>query len=327
MPKVSVLLPVFNTEPFIGRCLDSIVNQSMRDIEIIIVNDATPDRAMDIVKKYSEKDSRFVIVNKKANEGLMAARKSGYELATGEGIMFCDSDDYLEKEALAILYETMVKEDADIVVSGHKYLKTDGTVNVCISKLPYGSGKEDTIHALLTNALTFNLFGKMYNKRLFEESEKYTCLPNQTNGEDCMLFYELVFQSSKIVATGCSTYVYCQNMNSSTQCKLSEEKLRGQIKLSMLWYAFMRQKNIYPNLVERRIMISAIGKYLEGYPKEIIKSGYEKIRHLFYFRTLIKHFGLFQGFLFYLIVYTSLFKNSRLMSRVFNRTAFKYIKQ
>jgi len=320
MPKVSVILPVFNTEPFIGRCLDSIVNQSLCDIEIIIVNDATPDRAMDIVRKYAEKDPRFVIVDKKANEGLMAARKSGYEMAAGDGIMFCDSDDYLEQDALTILYETMVKEDADIVVSGHKYLKTDGTVNILISKLPYGSGKEDAVHALLTNALTFNLWGKMYNKRLFEEPGIYTCLPNQTNGEDCMLFYELVFQSSKIVATGCTTYVYCQNMNSSTHCKLSEEKLRGQIRLSMLWYDFMKRKNIYPNLVERNIMTSVIGKHLRGYPKEIIESGYEKIYHLFCFRSLIKHFGLFQGLLSYIAVYTNLFRNNRLISRVLYRT-------
>lgn len=248
MPKVSVILAVFNTEPFIGRCLDSIVNQSLRDIEIIIVNDATPDRAMDIVRRYADKDPRFVIVDKKVNEGLMAARKSGYEMATGDGIMFCDSDDYLEQEALAILYETMVKEDADIVVSGHKYLKTDGTVNILISQLPYGSGKEDTIHALLANALTFNLVGKMYNKRLFEAPELYTCLPNQTNGEDCMLFYELVFQSSKIVATGCTTYVYCQNMNSSTWCKLSEEELRGQIRLSMYGMTSCSRKTYIPIL-------------------------------------------------------------------------------
>lgn len=116
MKKVSIIVPVYKTEKYLRKCLDSLVNQTLKDIEIICVNDGSPDNSLDILKEYREKyDDKIVIVDKK-NEGVYKARFSGVEVATGEYIAFVDSDDYVCEEYAKKLYEASKKLDADITV-------------------------------------------------------------------------------------------------------------------------------------------------------------------------------------------------------------------
>jgi len=112
MYKVSVVIPVYNVEPFIGECLQSIIHQSLKEIEIICVDDGSPDHSMDIVKKYASKDERIVIVRKK-NGGLSSARNAGLKIAKGKYIYFIDGDDYITNNALQILYELSEKNNLD----------------------------------------------------------------------------------------------------------------------------------------------------------------------------------------------------------------------
>ena len=94
MPKFSIVIPVYNVEKYIKKCLDSVANQSFKDYEVIVVNDGTKDNSMDIVKEYD-----FKVVNQK-NMGLSEARNTGVKSSTGEYIIFLDSDDYIEKDLL-----------------------------------------------------------------------------------------------------------------------------------------------------------------------------------------------------------------------------------
>lgn len=113
--KISVIVPAYNIEQYIERCLISIKNQTLDDIEIIVVNDGSIDNTLSKIKKCSSGDNRIKIINKK-NQGSIEARKSGLKEATGKYILFVDGDDWLEKDALNILYKKAEEDLADIVI-------------------------------------------------------------------------------------------------------------------------------------------------------------------------------------------------------------------
>ena len=114
MPKVSVIVPVYKVEEYLPKCLDSLVNQTLEDIEIILVNDGSPDNSDKIIKKYAKKDKRIVYIEKE-NGGQASARNMGVKVAKGEFISFVDSDDWIELETLEECYKKAKKEKSDIV--------------------------------------------------------------------------------------------------------------------------------------------------------------------------------------------------------------------
>lgn len=113
MEKVSIILPIYNVEEYIAECLDSIINQTYRNLEIILVDDGSPDGSGKICDEYQQKDDRIVVVHKK-NEGVSAARNTGLELATGEYITFADPDDWLESDMIEKMVEVLGRRQADI---------------------------------------------------------------------------------------------------------------------------------------------------------------------------------------------------------------------
>ncbi len=114
MPAVSVIIPVYNVEKYLRRCLDSVLNQTFTDWEAICVNDGSPDNSLDILKEYAKKDSRFKIVDKK-NGGLSDARNAGMKIATGDYILYLDSDDFIHPQTVEITHYLAKKDGADIV--------------------------------------------------------------------------------------------------------------------------------------------------------------------------------------------------------------------
>ena len=97
MAKVSIIVPIYNVEKYLHRCVDSIINQSHKDLEIILVDDESPDKCPEMCDEYAKQDSRVKVIHKK-NGGLGYARNSGLEIATGEYVAFIDSDDYVEPD-------------------------------------------------------------------------------------------------------------------------------------------------------------------------------------------------------------------------------------
>lgn len=116
MIKISVIIPAYNIEDYIERCLISIKNQTLQHIEIIVVNDGSTDKTLEVIKNVAEGDDRFKIINKD-NEGIIEARKSGLNIAKGEYIFFVDGDDWIKENALELFYNKANYEDADIVIS------------------------------------------------------------------------------------------------------------------------------------------------------------------------------------------------------------------
>ena len=113
--KVSIIIAAYNIDQYIERCINSIINQTLKDIEIIVVNDGSKDRTLDIIKDIASKDSRIKIIDKQ-NQGLIEARKSGMKIANGEYLLFVDGDDWLEIDTLEKLYKNAKSNNSDIVI-------------------------------------------------------------------------------------------------------------------------------------------------------------------------------------------------------------------
>lgn len=126
MVKVSVIVPVFNVEKYLDQCLESIVNQTLEDIEIICIDDGSADSSLDILKDYEKRDLRVKVLSQK-NMGVSNARNRGLEIADGKYIYFADSDDYLEIDALKKLYELSINKNLDLLI--FKLVNFDGTGN------------------------------------------------------------------------------------------------------------------------------------------------------------------------------------------------------
>lgn len=117
--KVSVVMPVYNVEKFVEKAINSVLNQSYENFELILVNDKSTDKSLEILKKYEEKDSRIKVVDKPVNEGLGYARNSGMEVATGDYIYFIDSDDYVEPNLIEECVKSIEENQSDVVIFGY----------------------------------------------------------------------------------------------------------------------------------------------------------------------------------------------------------------
>ena len=127
-PKVSIIVPVYNVEKFLPQCVDSLVNQTLKDIEIILVDDGSSDNCPAICDKYAEQDSRIKVIHKK-NDGVGSARNSGMEVATGEYIAFVDSDDYVALNAYQQLYAKALDTQADIIYFTSQRFDVQGNIS------------------------------------------------------------------------------------------------------------------------------------------------------------------------------------------------------
>ena len=146
MPAVTVIVPIYNVEPYLEKCLDSLINQTLKDIEIICVNDGSTDNSPKIIKRYADKDSRIVVISQQ-NQGLSASRNVGIKRASSKYIMFLDSDDWLEPQALERSYDAIIKNNVDVVLFGvmsiaesQKFAEETGCYNKYYSKFEFSTG-------------------------------------------------------------------------------------------------------------------------------------------------------------------------------------------
>lgn len=153
MMKVSVIIPIYNTEKQLAKCLESVMAQTLRDIEIICVNDGSTDDSLNIVKKYAKTDSRIKIIDKE-NGGLVSARKAGIEAACGKYVGYVDSDDWIEPKMYETLYEYAERYKADMVSSG--YVFEGDYVSEHFDGIEEGLYSEEKIRHLRDNAI-YNL--------------------------------------------------------------------------------------------------------------------------------------------------------------------------
>lgn len=286
--RISVLVPVYNVEKDLPRCLDSLLGQTLRDIEVICVNDASPDGSARILEEYAARDSRLRIITKTANEGLMMARKTGYLNARGEYLCFCDSDDFMPSDALENLWKKGVASGADIVV-GDMYLRNlEERLVLRPRRSAKGPDGRNYLKAILHGA-TCSLCGSIYRRSLFTANTYHTLL-NQSFSEDRILLTQLlVLTAPKVEVIASPTYYYCLNTASITRRKLSEEALREQLKALFWCYDYVNAEvpDLGPD--NRNFIVRYMSLYLEkGVPRSVIESSYPQAYDMLQFAEISK---------------------------------------
>lgn len=212
LPLVSVIMPVYNVEKYVEKCLESVCGQSYEKIEIIVVDDGSTDESGALCDGWAKKDSRVKVYHKK-NGGLSSARNYGIKRAKGEYICLVDSDDYVKKEFVKEMVDVAVRESADVVVCGY---------NDEIPKEEILTGKEATIR-LLTQQENMEIiaWNKMYKRGLFDG----ICYPEGENYEDCLTTYKLLSRAGRVAYLAKSLYRYAERTGSITKSDKKEEKL------------------------------------------------------------------------------------------------------
>ena len=167
MPKISVIVPVYNVERYLPQCLDSIINQTFRDIEIICINDGSTDNSGIILEEYAQKDSRLKVLNQE-NQGLSVARNNGIAQATGEYISFIDSDDFIHLEFLDTLYQTLIQSNCDIAgCDFQKVYNNEVPVLGNIKFKKYVSALDVLLNK--KNFIHFNVWNKLYKREIIKD--------------------------------------------------------------------------------------------------------------------------------------------------------------
>lgn len=274
-PKVSIIVPVYNVEKYIARCLDSILNQTYDNIEVVVVDDGSPDASMQIVAQYAQKDNRIKVVSYGCNRGLMVARDFGFKASTGSYIMHVDSDDYIVPDAVAVMLNAAQDNGADLVCGNFDKAHVDGTFSpdVCC-KLSYGSDAQSVYRSVLKGELPHNLCGKLFSRDLY--SHDYNIYEHMINAEDAMLFYQLVQYIKKAVVIDHVVYHYFVNTQSSTHVKFTTKAI-DNIVLANTYRLKVAQ--MFPSLksaVYRYISYVVNGLFIHGVSRRDIYSILDK---------------------------------------------------
>lgn len=211
----SIIVPVYNVEKYLDKCLASISEQTFKEFECIVVDDGSPDNSNDIIDRYVNKDQRFKVIHQK-NMGISAARNAGLAIAQGDYVAFVDSDDYISNEYLEKFALKIANTDADIVICGFIEVLKDSQKTVCF-EAPSTEVIKQNILADIWPSYPWN---KCYKKYLFENIR----FPVGKIFEDLLTIPEVCLNAHKIVCIPEKLYYYNrQNLNSITS-NLSTEK-------------------------------------------------------------------------------------------------------
>lgn len=223
--KVSVIIPIYNTEKYLARCMDSVFGQTLKDIEIILVDDQSPDNAPALCDEYAKMDSRVKVIHKK-NGGLGFARNSGLEIATGEYVAFLDSDDYVDKRMYELLYTAAVDHDCQLVMSGYNFVDRHGKVSDCTNimkkELYEGKRVKDLLFATLgaapadwaDNIMGMSVWRGIYSMKAIRENHIRFHSEREFICEDAIFHIDFFHHIQRAFIIEEPLYFYCNNPGS-----------------------------------------------------------------------------------------------------------------
>lgn len=248
--KISVIVPIYKVEKFIGRCAESLMQQSLGDVEYIFVNDATPDNSMEVLdgvlKKYPARAGLISIVVHDVNKGLPAARNSGLAVAHGEYVFHCDSDDFVEPIMLETLYNVAISNAADIVWCDW-FLSFEK--NEIYMKQPEFSTAFDALKSMLGGGMKYNVWNKLVKRRLYTDNKIFFPVGHGM-GEDMTMI--MLFAHAKIVKYVPQAFYHYVKLNTSAfSCTISDRHwvdLRYNLNRTVNYIS-----EIYGNKLEQEI--------------------------------------------------------------------------
>jgi glycosyltransferase involved in cell wall biosynthesis len=206
--KISVIIPVFNTEKYLHRCLDSVLTQTFTDFELILVDDCSPDGSPAICDEYARKDPRIKVIHHAQNKGCPQSRKTGLEVSAGDYVLFADSDDWMENDMLETMCGKVVSDDLDMIYCGI-YENTNTEQHEFNS--PFLDDKIEMIKQIITwQNFTPGVWNKLIKRGIYQKIN----FPHANLGEDRQITLQTIYYANKIGYTKKYLYHYYKNENS-----------------------------------------------------------------------------------------------------------------
>ncbi len=261
---VSVVVPIYNVEKYLDRCVESIVNQTYKQLEIIMIDDGSTDRSSEICEKWKRQDDRIIVIHKK-NQGLGMARNTGLDYATGKYICFFDSDDYIESQTIEKLYKYCEEYNAELVCFGFVLENADGSIKDVIrsNKNKVFEGKDQVRKEFIPGMIGFNpdtgetlgiwmnMWGAIYSTELLKRIGWRCESERSIISEDIYSLLELYDCVNKAVVISESFYHYCCNEVSLTNT-YREDRYK---KIKHFYYECIRlcEEKKYPEVIKREL--------------------------------------------------------------------------
>lgn len=257
---ISVIIPIYNVEKYLKRCIDSVLRQTYRELEIILVNDGSPDNCGKICDKYAEVDSRIRVIHK-ANGGLSSARNAGLDVMIGQYVMFVDSDDYITPDCIEYLYGLIAKVGSPIAIGNYEITRKSQYAfnenNKCTEVI---SGSKAIERQFGKNTVQYvSAWAKLYKAELFETLR----FPEGFLHEDEGTIYKALYFCDRVVVSDKVVYAYYYNPESITRrpkkknyqdlCSILNEQIRFYHK---------NGENVLEARVRNRYCIQAADHYL-----------------------------------------------------------------
>src|SRR5690625_3020192 len=230
--EISIIVPVYNLERYLPKCIDSILAQTFTNFELILVNDESTDASGEICEKYASIDHRIKVIHKK-NGGVASSRNAGLEVAKGQYIGFVDNDDYISKYMFETLYNNAKTYSSDIVVCDYSNVYERSSQDMELFTTDYQIQHYNNIEGLnqlyTTNNITFVVpWNKLYKKHLFDNTQyKFGSINDDEN-----IVHELLYHSHKTTYIQSSLYYYVQRIRSEEHT--SELQSRGHLVCRLL---------------------------------------------------------------------------------------------
>lgn len=216
---ISIIVPVYNSEKYIDKCLDSILNQTYKDLEIVLVNDGSNDQSLKILEKYALRDTRIKVVNQE-NKGVAAARNTGLDNATGEYILYVDSDDWIENNMVERMVE--LSANADIVFCGNDNAVSPEFVKKIIGITKEIWNKDKIIYEFLRHKIMSGMLWNKLIKRSLTDGCRFN--PKTGYGEDAEFLWQVLQNTNSMIVTNEILYHHVPDENSISYLSYSEKK-------------------------------------------------------------------------------------------------------
>ena len=236
MDLISVILPVYNCEKWVERCIKSILNQTYKNIQLIIINDGSTDNSLEICKKYE--NDKIIIINKE-NSGVSETRNIGLEKAEGKYIFFIDADDYIKDDCIENMYKKAKEYDADVVKCDNEQFNDKGTIkkdklfnNIYLYDMQDNNSKNQILNEMVETYKYNNVWGELI---LTEKAKKIKFDKNLAMGEDFLYNYDLYNTCDKILVIPDEYYCYYLN-KSGMNFNESMSKIKRKIEDTIYFY-------------------------------------------------------------------------------------------
>ena len=250
-PLISIIIPVYKVEPFLRECLDSIVSQTYQNLEIILVNDGSPDRCGAICDEYDARDGRIIVIHQE-NQGISSARNAGLDIANGDYVLFVDSDDRIEPFTCECALKAAIGQQADLVSFGYKVIYESGKSREVVAPASGIQDKRQVMQELVWQRGNFrdSAWNKLFARKLFDDIR----FPEGKVYEDIGTIYKLLHKADRVYAICQVLYDYVMHAGSVSSTGYQYRSHTDRLSFFEERLPFLQEH--YPELVDLQLSMT-----------------------------------------------------------------------